>query len=88
MLSNRQIGSVWSKEADIWAIGCMIYQLRGGRMVSSWGNLQSQLYDALCLGGEPPKDWSDFLRTQKPGLDTEIWKQPVFDTAKAWSDKL
>ncbi|CAG9980415.1 unnamed protein product, partial [Clonostachys byssicola] len=88
MLSKGEIGSVWSKEADIWAIGCIMHQLKGGYVISSWGNLQTQLYDALCLGGEPPKDWSEYLSSQKPGLDTEIWKQPVFDTAKAWSDKL
>ncbi|CAH0050333.1 unnamed protein product, partial [Clonostachys solani] len=88
MLSNGEIGSVWSKEADIWAIGCMIHELRGGYMVSSWGNLQSQLYDALCLGGSPPKDWSDFLSSQKPSYGTEVWKQPVFDTDKAWSRRL
>ncbi|CAG9956360.1 unnamed protein product [Clonostachys rosea f. rosea IK726] len=88
MLSNGEIGSVWSKEADIWAIGCIMHQLKGEYVLSSWGNLQTQLYAALCLGGEPPKDWSEFLKSQKPGLDTEMWEQPVFDTAKAWSDKL
>jgi serine/threonine protein kinase len=65
-----------------------MHQLKGEYVLSSWGNLQTQLYAALCLGGEPPKDWSEFLKSQKPGLDTEMWEQPVFDTAKAWSDKL
>ncbi|KAK1771950.1 hypothetical protein QBC33DRAFT_511431 [Phialemonium atrogriseum] len=85
-LSDGKVGSIWSKEADIWAIGC----ITGGELLSPEGDSEYQLYQALQLGGSPPKEWLEVWDLEKLCERTRGWSQPVllsFDTDQAWESR-
>lgn len=90
-LSDGKSGSIWSKEADIWAIGCIVYQIKTGcPLLLVQGDSQYQFYQALRLGGAPPKEWSKFWDLETFCESTKSWKQPVppfFDTEQAWESR-
>ncbi|CRK28820.1 hypothetical protein BN1723_015587 [Verticillium longisporum] len=77
-----EVGSIWSKAADTWAVGCTLYHIKSGNeLISTWGSLNDHLVRAIQLGGPPPKTWP------------EIWKKRdhhdgnglvSFDRFKAW----
>ncbi|KAJ7282634.1 kinase-like domain-containing protein [Mycena rebaudengoi] len=50
----------WDRRADIWALGCTIYQIAAGRFL--FGNFGSHILDdmaAIC--GDAPADWATYL---------------------------
>ncbi|OAR02408.1 hypothetical protein LLEC1_07560 [Akanthomyces lecanii] len=62
--SGGRAGSVWSESADIWAVGCIIYQIESGsELISTWGSLDDYLLRTFQLGGPPPNAWSSFWTT-------------------------
>ncbi|KAH7308445.1 serine/threonine protein kinase, partial [Stachybotrys elegans] len=86
-MSEGKAGSFWSKESEIWTVGCMAASIMGvslgiGSGLMS-GYLEDELYRALRLGGPPAKDWRAFwdfedYRQKKPELPSlsqeEEWK--------------
>ncbi|KID72358.1 Protein kinase domain containing protein, partial [Metarhizium brunneum ARSEF 3297] len=90
-LSGGRIGSVWSREADIWAIGSIAYQIKTGcQLFLVQGDLQYQLYQALRLGGAPPEDWSEFWDLEKFCESTKGRRKPVlpvFNKDEAWKSR-
>lgn len=67
------------------------YQIKtGGQLLRVQGDLQYQLYQALRIGGAPPKDWLKFWDFETFCESTKSWKRPVlpfFDTDKAWESR-
>ncbi|KAG6359868.1 hypothetical protein INS49_010921 [Diaporthe citri] len=59
-ITEGKAGSVWSKEADIWALGCAIYP---GYMIGDHGfrDFYKRLANALLVGGPPPGEWLGYL---------------------------
>ncbi|KAL2276584.1 hypothetical protein FJTKL_00757 [Diaporthe vaccinii] len=59
-VTDGKAGTVWSKEADIWALGCTIHP---GTLVNQHGfrDLYQRLGNALRVGGPPPKEWLEYL---------------------------
>ncbi|KAK8925620.1 Cyclin-dependent kinase-like 2 [Metarhizium anisopliae] len=90
-LSGGRIGSVWSREEDIWAIGSIAYQIKTGcQLFLVQGDLQYQLYQALRLGGAPPEDWSKFWDLEKFCESTKGRRKPVlpvFNKDEAWESR-
>ncbi|ATY62426.1 serine threonine kinase [Cordyceps militaris] len=90
-LSDGKMGSVWSKAADVWAIGCILYLINAGcQLLLVQGDSQYQLYKALQLGGAPPKDWSEYWDLEKFCESTRDRKNPMvpsFDIDGAWDSR-
>lgn len=90
-LSDGKVGSVWSKAADVWAIGCILYLINAGcQLLLVQGDSQYQLYKALQLGGAPPKDWSEYWDLEKFCESTRDRKNPMvpsFDIDGAWDSR-
>ncbi|KAK3946019.1 kinase-like domain-containing protein [Diplogelasinospora grovesii] len=63
-LYKGKVGSIWSKAADIWAVGCTLYHIRsGGDLFYMWGSLDDHLIRTVELGGPPPKAWLELWNT-------------------------
>ncbi|VUC26170.1 unnamed protein product [Clonostachys rosea] len=60
LITNGKIGPAWSKEADIWAIGCLFAKIMDIFLLAYGGSLESRLYNALDVGGPPPEEWAGF----------------------------
>ncbi|KAG6265030.1 hypothetical protein E4U49_001261 [Claviceps purpurea] len=59
-LCDDRIGSTWSEAADIWAVGCTLYDVKsGGELISksTMGSLKDNLLRAIQFGGPPPETW-------------------------------
>ncbi|EEY22752.1 conserved hypothetical protein [Verticillium alfalfae VaMs.102] len=55
-----EVGSIWGKAADIWAVGCTLYHIKSGNeLISTWGSPNGHLVRAIQLGGPPPKTWPE-----------------------------
>ncbi|KAK8148212.1 hypothetical protein G3M48_000147 [Beauveria asiatica] len=60
-------GSVWSKSADIWAVGCTVYQIyyrTSYELISTWGSHNDFILRTLQLGGPPPDGWPGIWNTR------------------------
>ncbi|KAJ3477068.1 hypothetical protein NLG97_g8939 [Lecanicillium saksenae] len=59
------LGSAWSRAADLWAIGCIIYKiLTGSDLVDTGGSLRDCYRRAIELGGPPPTIWPDIEQAE------------------------
>ncbi|KAG6191328.1 hypothetical protein E4U27_004659 [Claviceps purpurea] len=59
-LCDDRIGSTWSEAADIWAVGCTLYDVKsGGELISksTMDSLKDNLLRAIQFGGPPPETW-------------------------------
>ncbi|KAG6302303.1 hypothetical protein E4U09_003188 [Claviceps aff. purpurea] len=59
-LCDDRIGSTWSEAADIWAVGCTLYDVKsGGELISksTLGSLKDYLFQTIQFGGPPPETW-------------------------------
>ncbi|KAM3433178.1 hypothetical protein MY4824_006101 [Beauveria thailandica] len=65
--SGGRAGSVWSKSADIWAVGCTVYQIyykTSYEPISTWGSHNDFILRTLQLGGPPPDGWPGIWNTR------------------------
>ncbi|EJP61256.1 metallo-beta-lactamase superfamily protein [Beauveria bassiana ARSEF 2860] len=65
--SEGRAGSVWSKSADIWAVGCTIYQIyykTSYELISTWGSHNDFILRTVQLGGPPPDAWPGIWNTR------------------------
>ncbi|PNY25068.1 Uncharacterized protein TCAP_04997 [Tolypocladium capitatum] len=63
-LYKGKAGSIWSKAADIWAVGCTLYHIKwGNELITTWGSLDDYLFRAIQFGGPPPKAWLELWNT-------------------------
>ncbi|KAG5967379.1 hypothetical protein E4U56_000896 [Claviceps arundinis] len=66
-LCDDRIGSTWSEAADIWAVGCTLYDVKsGGELISksTMGSLKDYLFQAIQFGGPLPETWPKLWDTQ------------------------
>ncbi|KAG6223971.1 hypothetical protein E4U26_004101 [Claviceps purpurea] len=66
-LCDDRIGSTWSEAADIWAVGCTLYDVKsGGELISksTMGSPKDYLFQAIQFGGPPPETWPKVWDTQ------------------------
>ncbi|KAG6121969.1 hypothetical protein E4U13_003606 [Claviceps humidiphila] len=67
-LCHGNIGSTVSEAADIWAVGCTLYDVKsGGELISksTLGSLKDYLFQAIQFGGPPPETWPKLWDTQE-----------------------
>ncbi|OIW23222.1 serine/threonine protein kinase [Coniochaeta ligniaria NRRL 30616] len=80
-MSHGKVGTPWSKEADIWAVACLLTALQiSGLNGQSLMNLDDwddrRLFKCCQLGGEPPQEWLKYwdlegLRVTTQGVDKD-----------------
>ncbi|KAG6302306.1 hypothetical protein E4U09_003191 [Claviceps aff. purpurea] len=66
-LCDDRIDFTWSEAADIWAVGCTLYDVKsGGELISksTMGSLKDYLFQAIQFGGPPPETWPKVWDTQ------------------------
>lgn len=63
-ITDGKAGTVWSKEADIWALGCSMHS---GYLVDQNGfrDFYQRLGNALRTGGPPPEEWLEYLDLER-----------------------
>ncbi|KAJ6591930.1 hypothetical protein B0H10DRAFT_1960669 [Mycena sp. CBHHK59/15] len=60
MIAHGNRDAPWDRRADIWALGCTIYQFAGGGLL--FGHIGTHILDdtaALCGGA--PADWTAYF---------------------------
>lgn len=84
-ITEGKAGSVWSKEADIWALGCAIYP---ANLVDQHGfrDLYQHLGNTVRVGGPPPKEWLEYLDRER--LLSSITRHITDGQKLAYTDQL
>ncbi|EQB57960.1 SRPK2 bound unphosphorylated [Colletotrichum gloeosporioides Cg-14] len=70
-LFGKRLNITMDRPADIWSLGCLIYQLFGVRVILDTVHYDPDVNFARTVGmiGKPPKQWWD-LSKKKDGLDS------------------
>ncbi|KAI1262710.1 kinase-like domain-containing protein [Xylariaceae sp. FL1019] len=99
-LSTGKAGAVWGTEADVWAVGCFLYDMWRGKSLMIWflfdACFERSLYDCYRFGGDPPSLWnkywdlnsfvSRFLESLGNDRDDFYANPYVLDREKAWDE--
>ncbi|KAF4883644.1 Serine/threonine-protein kinase SRPK [Colletotrichum fructicola] len=70
-LFGKRLNITMDRPADVWSLGCLIYQVFGVRVILDTVHYDPEVNFARTVGmiGKPPKQWWD-LSKKKDGLDS------------------